>query len=267
MTTVSRLSELAIERTITAVDPLGTPPSTPLNVTIAARNLGYLVQWSKVDGATGYNIIVSSTGDMSNPDRQIQVSGENTLEYFVNTGNTAVTNYISVQSVKGWAYSDYSDPQSVTTVESAANSNFPANATFDAETTIATTTLTTTGGTLFVIGNGSFRQNGGDRTLVFKLKEDGVILRTIVGVCRDSTDRGYGYTIFDFSTPAAGSHTYTLTAENSSSADVCNAESIGLCAMEIPLLVMTAASTPPSVPSTPATDTTVPKGSEGTYVT
>ncbi len=28
MTTVSRLAELAVERTITAVDPLGTPPST-----------------------------------------------------------------------------------------------------------------------------------------------------------------------------------------------------------------------------------------------
>jgi hypothetical protein len=267
MTTVSRLAELAIERTITAVDPLGTPPSTPLNVTLEARNLGYLVQWSEVDGATGYNIIVSSTGDMSNPDRQIQVSGQSTLEYFVNVGNTAVTNYVSVQSVKGWAYSDYSEPQSVTTAESAANSNFPVNATFSTETTIATTTLTATGGTLFVIGSGSFRQNGGDRTLAFRLKEDGVTIRTIIGVCRDSSDRGYGYTIFDFSTPAAGSHTYTLTAENTSSADVCNAESIGLCAMEIPLLVMAEASTPPSVTTTPATEETVPTGSEGSYIT
>ena len=265
--TIEQMSNLSMERTIHAVDPLSTPPSTPGSLTVTARNLGFLVQWSKVDGVDGYNVIVSDTADMGNPLTQARVAGADTFEYFYNSGHVAVTRFFAVQTYKGNSFSEYTSPASATTVESKSSSSFPGNTTFtDTETEIATLTLTTTGGTIYVIGQATFSQNGADKSVAFKLKEDGVLLRTVNLIARnDVSTTGHQGTIFNFSTPAAGSHTYSMTADNLSDAATCTASSIGLLAMEVPLLVSAASPAPPTAPTPPKTPSDYPTGPEVPY--
>jgi hypothetical protein len=262
MISVQRLADMAIESTIVAVEPLATPPSAPATVTVSARNLGILVQWSKVPGADGYNLLISSDADMASPDIQVAVAGSNSVEYFYNTGHTAQTKYVAVQSYKGSRYSDYTAPQSVTTTEAQAASNFPVSATFTAETTIATVTITTTGGTLLAIGNAVLTQAAGDTAVVLRLKEDGATIRTVQTAARTDAAlvNGWQSTTFNFSTPTAGAHTYILTAE--SLGLVCTASDIGLIVLEVPLVVMAAAAAPPSPPVTPQAPTDYPMGPE-----
>lgn len=251
-----QLSQMAIEPTMVGVQLLSTPPLPPVTVTVTARNLGVLVQWSKVSGSDGYNILISDTGDMGHPSEQVSVPGQNSVSYFYNTGHTTVTRFFAVQSYKGSRYSSYSSIVSTSTTQAVAGSQFPANTTFDdtPEVTIATVTLTTTGGTLFVIGSVSFYCATAEKAVTLRLKEDGVTIRTVVGAARNSAAHGYGYVAFNYSTPAAGSHTYILTAVNSTDTAVSTADSIGLCVMEIPLLTMAA----PPAPPTPAQEVEQP---------
>lgn len=264
MTSIQRLGEMAVESTIVAVQPLSTPPSTPATVTLTARNLGILVQWSKVPGSEGYNILLNSTADMSAPEFQVAVPGQDTVEWFYNTGHAATTKFIAVQSYKGGRYSDYTVPQSSTTTEAQAGSDFPANANFnDSEDQIATVTLNTTGGTLVVMGTAVMTQNGGDKAVLLSIKEDGALLRAQPGIARnDPVSNGFQVVAFNFSTPAAGSHTYTLWAQNTLDNATCLASGIGLIAYESPLLVMTTAAAPPSAPVTPQIPTKMPTGPE-----
>ncbi len=254
---------MSVEPVMAGVQLLSTPPKPPVTVTAAARSLGILVQWSKVSGADGYNVLVSNDGDMSAPTLQVSVLGQNTVEYFYNTGHTSVTRFFAVQSFKGSRYSTYSTIVSATTVQAQANNNFPTTVTFTTETTIATVTLSTTGGTMLAIGNAVLTQAAADTAVVLKLKEDGAIIRTVQTAARADAAlvNGWQSTAFNFSTPSAGSHTYILTA--TSGGGTCTASDIGLIVMEVPLLTMAAAGPPPSVLDAPELPTSYPSGPEG----
>lgn len=262
--TLEDLNRLSIERTVSAVDPLATPPQTPDNVSVTARSLGLLVQWSRVEGVDGYNVIVSGTEDMANPINQVRVPGESSLEYFLNTGHVSVSRYIAVQSYRGNAFSDYSSVVSATSTQAVSGSDFPGDMTYNnSEDTLCTVTLTTTGGTLYIIGSASLSFNGGNKDTFFRIREDGAILQgaEVKAVAKD-TSSGFGNLAlaFTFSTPSAGSHTYTLTAQNNTDTNVCTAARPGLCVMEVPLLISSAAPTPPSAVVSPPTTEYIPTG-------
>lgn len=246
----SDLKRLAIERSYQTPVLMGTPPEVPKNLAATARNLGILIQWADISGVDGYNVVINSTQDFSNPDFQVRVAGETSREYFYQVGNVALTRYIAIQSYKGTRYSDLSSPVTVSTGVATSTSSFPGNVTFNnVETDLASVTITTTGNTLFVLGTAVFEQNGADKLVSLRLKEDGVTIRTASTIARNSGASTYGFqgTTFTFSTPSAASHTYKITAQNDTDAANCTASNIGIMAMEVPLL--TSAATPPTAPS------------------
>lgn len=269
LVTIEDLNRISIERTITGVDPLRTPPATPDNISATSRTFGVLVQWSRVEGCDGYTVLVSDDQDFESPIDQIKVVGESALSYTYPTGNVAVTRYFAVTAYSGDMTSEKTAVVSAasTSAEPLSNSESPANTTFtSAETTIATNTLTTSGKTILIIGRAAFRDDDKSNLVTFRLKEDGATIDTLQGVSLVTAASTYGfmYTCFNFSTPAAGSHTYTLTAQNDSNAETCNANSIQLIACEIPFLtaqeINAAPSEPPSIPQSPPAPDYIPIG-------
>lgn len=246
------LKKLSMERSLGVPASIGTTPLPPVNLTATVRNLGILIQWSDVAGVEGYNLIISSSQDMANPDMQIKLLGETTREYFHNVGNIAVTRYIAIQSFKGTRFSQLSSVVSAASGIATSSSTSPASTTYNnTETTLATLTVTTTGQTLLVIGKCVLRQNAVDKAANIRLKEDGVLIDQTKTISRNTGVGSYGIeaVVMKFSTPAAGSHTYIITGQNDDDATVVTVDNIQLMAAEIPLL--TAATTPPTAPSTP----------------
>lgn len=262
----SDLKKLAIERSLQTPTLMGTPPEVPKNLTATARNLGILIQWADISGVDGYNIVINSTQDFSNPDFQVRVAGETSREYFYQVGNVALTRYIAIQSYKGTRYSELSSPVTVSTGVAVSASHYPASTTYDNnETTIATINITTTGQTLLIIGKCVLYQNAADKLAFIQLKEDGAQIDKVKTLSRNAGASDYGNeaAVMSFSTPAAGAHTYIITARNDADATVVTADSIRLIAGEIPLLV--AAGSPPAAPSiSPKSQasTTIPTGSQ-----
>lgn len=251
------LNRMSVESTIRATDPLSTPPETPDNISATARTFGILVQWSRIEGCEGYIVFVNDDEDFESPIEQVRIVGDSNLSYFYPSGNVSVTRFFAVSAYSGEIISEKSTVVSATSTsaEPLSNSESPANTTFDStETTIATNTLTTSGKTILIIGRAVFRDDDKSNLVTFRLKEDGVTIDTLQGVCIVTAASTYGfqYTCFNFSTPAAGSHTYTLTAQNDSNAETCNANSIKLIASEIPFLTAQEINAAPSEAQSPA---------------
>jgi hypothetical protein len=249
MMSAEHLNRLAIERAAQAPSSAATPPSTPKNLSVTVRNLGLAIQWSPVTGVDGYNLIINSDEDFSAPDVQVKVAGENTRDYFHNLGNVTVSRYVRIQSYKGNRFSDASASVSATSTEATSVSSAPADKTYNnVETELTHVHITTTGQTLLIMGFATLTYNGGEQETDLVLDEDTVAIATVEGATRNATGlHGHQYTVPAFRTPAAGAHTYSLSATNATGTSTCNASSILLLAMEVPFL--TSASTPPTAPS------------------
>ncbi len=91
-------------------------PETPLNVTSLGLKFGFRIQWSKVDGATGYNIAIMSDNNLNAPILILTVIGSQSMDFTYFVGDVAVTRQFSVQAFKeysgGRAVSEYSTPTS-----------------------------------------------------------------------------------------------------------------------------------------------------------
>lgn len=256
------LHRLSLERTQNATDPLSTPPKVPQNVTATVRNLGILVQWARSSGADGYIVLINNSENMAAPLNQVRVPGESNLQYFENIGNATTTRYFAVQAYKGSQVSAYSSVVGAATTQAVADSSIPSDTTYNnADTELTSKTVTTTGGTLFVIGAATLSYNGGNKDTYLRIYEDATKLAEIKALAWN-TASGFGSVAiaFNFSTPVAGSHTYKLTAQNNTDASVCTAARPSLCFMEVPMLVMAAPSAPPATPTTPAQPDDVPHG-------
>ena len=269
-----RLQQMATEQIFTAIEPQRTPPETPRNLIATARNFGILVQWGRVDDADGYVVMVADDQDFSQPMLQRKLPGEDTLEWFYNTGNAALTRYFRVQSYRGDSYSQPSAAVNATSTSSEpkSDSSTPANATFtNSETTLATVTLTTTGRTVLIVGRATLRDDTDANLVTVRIKEDGNIIDAVRGVALVTGSSTYGYqlTAFNFSTPAAGAHTYTLTAQNDSNAQTCNANSLKLIVAEMAFLTPAEANPappdPPSPPQSPPQPESFPTGAGAPY--
>jgi hypothetical protein len=260
------MQKLAVERTILSVDPLPTPPTAPDNITIEARNLGFLVQWSQVPGVDGYNVLISSDEDFSNPDTQKMVPGETTLETFIETGHIAVTRYFAVQSYKGGAFSDYNTVTSATTTQAQADFSSAADVSFDnTETDLTSKTVTATGGTLYLIGNTTLN-SATIQNVQLRLYEDAVELVTVTVPSYSTTGAvGTPGILFWFRTPTAGSRTYKITAQNVTSSNTCFAKIAQLFVSELPLVVLAAAGAPPSTAPATRPPSEIPTGPSRRY--
>ena len=261
--TAAELNRLAIERTVTAVDPLRTPPTRVDNISATSRTFGILVQWSRVDGCDGYIVLVSDNGDFDSPIDQVRVVGDSNLSYTYNTGNVAVLRYFAVSAYSGSIVADKSDVVSATSgnVETGASqTDSPVATTFDnVETTLLTAVLTTTGRNVFIIARGRIN-NPAAKAYDLKLKEDGTLIDTATGFSTDEIES----TLFALRTPAAGSHTYTMTGQNTSDATVLSVDDLKMVVYEVPFSTsVEAASTPsepPAAPQSPPQTDYIPTG-------
>jgi hypothetical protein len=263
------ISKLALERANVSVDPLPTPPAAPDNFTVTARNLGFLLQWSRVSGVDGYQIVVSANEDRSSPITILNAPGENNNEYFYSTGHVAVTRHFWIQSYKGSSFSEFTSPSSGTTPQSEAQFSFPNNTTFNGtETTLATINLTSNGGTVRVDGGVVTGVPGGvgAKTITVRIRRDGTEIRSLNGAAPDdAAGDANQYILMAYESLAAGTYAYTLTARNTTDNSTINAGSIQLLGAEIPLLLEAASASPPTPPPTPPNPQTYPTGPEMPY--
>ena len=267
LVTIHDLNRISVERTITAVDPLSTPPETPDNVSATSRTFGILFQWSRIEGAEGYDVIISDTEDFDEA-RTYRVSGEDNLEYFYNTGNVAVTRYASIAAYRGSQSSARSSVVSATSgkVETGASqTNAPVATTFDnVETTLLTATLTCTGRNVVVVSRGRVH-NPDSKVYDFKLKEDGNLIDTVTGFSTDEI----ASTLFGLRTPTAASHTYTMTGQNTTDATALSVDDLRMMVFEVPFSTSvesgTAPSEPPAPKQSPPQPEDIPSGPEQRY--
>lgn len=261
--TLADLNRLATERTITAVDPLRTPPSSVDNISSTARTFGILVQWSRVEGCDGYIVLVSDDGDFDSPIDQVRVVGDSNLSYTYNTGNVAVERFFAVSPYSGDMVAAKSTVVSATSgnVEAGASqTNDPGTDTFNNnEKTLLTATLTTTGRNVLILAQGRVNDPA-SKEYQFKLKEDGVLIHTVTGFSSDEIES----TVFKLRTPAAGSHTYIMTGQNTSDSTTLSVDVLNMVVFEIPFSTSVEASStpsePPSAPQSPPQTDYIPTG-------
>lgn len=87
------------------------PPSTPTGLTVTGQQGLIRVQWSPVNNVEGYDVAVSTNGNLAAPDINIaRVPGSKNREYVYSTGNVAITRYFAVRSFVGEVYSAWSAP-------------------------------------------------------------------------------------------------------------------------------------------------------------
>ena len=95
-------------------------PETPLNVTALGLKLAIRIQWSKVDGATGYNIAMMDDNNLSAPKLIFVEMGSEAMERIYFAGDVAITRQFSVQAFTDYAggriVSEFSVPVAATSV-------------------------------------------------------------------------------------------------------------------------------------------------------
>ncbi len=95
-------------------------PQTPLNVTALGLKLAMRIQWSKVDGATGYNIAMMDDNNLNAPKLIFVEMGSEAMERIYFTGDVAITRQFSVQAFTDYAggriVSEFSVPVAATSV-------------------------------------------------------------------------------------------------------------------------------------------------------
>jgi hypothetical protein len=107
-------------------------PEIPLNVTVLGLKLGFRIQWSKVDGSTGYHIAVMTDNDLAAPKLILTEMGSEAMERGYYIGDVASTRQFSVQAFidysGGRVVSEYSVPVEATSVvDGGASDSEPAD--------------------------------------------------------------------------------------------------------------------------------------------
>ena len=95
-------------------------PVAPLNVTALGLKLGFRIQWSRSDGATGYNIAIMDDNNLDAPKIILAVFGSQSMDFTWFVGDVAITRQFSVQAFTDYAggrvVSEYSVPVAATSV-------------------------------------------------------------------------------------------------------------------------------------------------------
>lgn len=106
------------------------PPTKPDNIVVTGLKFGFRIQWSKVSGATGYQVAIMSGKNLAAPNLLPSVLGEDSMEdtYFV--GDVALTRNFSVrafsESTAGFLFSEFTEIKSGTSkVDGGASDGTP----------------------------------------------------------------------------------------------------------------------------------------------
>ena len=117
------------------LDPLPQRPQPPTKITVTGLKLAARVQWSRVEGVSGYRVAVMSTNNLHAPNELLWIEGDETLNYVWYSGDVAVTRQFTVQSFKRSAngeilFSDFTRPfvSATTKVDGGAADSAPAAA-------------------------------------------------------------------------------------------------------------------------------------------
>jgi hypothetical protein len=107
-------------------------PTTPSNIVVTGLKFGFVIQWSKVSGVTGYQIAVMSGNNLAAPNLLLSEMGEDSMErpYFV--GDVALTRSFAVrafiQSTTGFLFSKFTEIKSGTSkVDGGVSDGTPAD--------------------------------------------------------------------------------------------------------------------------------------------
>ena len=107
-------------------------PEIPLNVSALGLKFGFRIQWSKVDGATGYHIAIMDDNNLDAPKLILSVLGGQSMDFTWFVGDVAITRQFSVQAFVdysgGQVVSAYSVPAAATSVvEGGAGDSTPTD--------------------------------------------------------------------------------------------------------------------------------------------
>ena len=107
-------------------------PEAPLNVTALGLKFGFRIQWSKSDGASGYNIAIMDDNNLDAPKLILAVMGSQSMDFTWFVGDVASTRQFSVQAFVdysgGRVVSEFSVPASATSkVDGGASDSAPAD--------------------------------------------------------------------------------------------------------------------------------------------
>ena len=76
-------------------------PFTPESLKVTGLKFGFRIEWSPVIGVDGYRVAMTTTNNLSSPDKLSPlIEGDTTLEYAWFVGDVAITRQFSVQSYK-----------------------------------------------------------------------------------------------------------------------------------------------------------------------
>ena len=101
---------------LNVLDPLPVRPVAPAKVTALGLKLAARIQWSRVEGVSGYRVAVMSTNNLHQPNELSPLlDGDETLSYVWYAGDVAVARQFTVQSFKRAAngeilFSDFTRP-------------------------------------------------------------------------------------------------------------------------------------------------------------
>ena len=107
-------------------------PETPLNVTALGLKFGFRIQWSKSDGAGGYNIAIMDDNNLDAPKLILSVMGSQSMDFTWFVGDVASTRQFSVQAFVDYAggrvVSEFSVPiEATSVVEGGAGDSAPTD--------------------------------------------------------------------------------------------------------------------------------------------
>ena len=107
-------------------------PAKPDNIVVTGLKFGFRIQWSKVDGATGYQIAIMSGKNLAAPNLLPSVLGEDSMETIYFVGDVALTRNFAVQafiqSTAGFLYSGFTEIKSGTSkIDGGASDGTPAD--------------------------------------------------------------------------------------------------------------------------------------------
>ena len=147
--TIGRSNDIAVylkkwQTTLNRVLKTANSPKAPWNFTVTNAQGGFQLSWSPVVGSDGYQILRSSSGDFSNPEAVIIISGQNQSKFFdhilAGAGSLTVTKFYKIRATNGIPH----NPQSVLGVLSGivSHTSLANNDTTTVPTTISDTTTT-----------------------------------------------------------------------------------------------------------------------------
>lgn len=108
------------------------PPGKPDNIVVTGLKFGFRIQWSKVDGVSGYQIAIMTGNNLAAPNLLLTETGEDSMErtYFV--GDVALTRSFAVrafiETTAGRQFSEFTEIKSGTSkVDGGASDGTPAD--------------------------------------------------------------------------------------------------------------------------------------------